>query len=110
MFIQVKLLHVPSNREFVSDIAQVDNDNFVKLQALLKDDTSFIEFRIGEHVTIFKPNVLKECITTIIELKVQDTDRGKIIGKEGRIIKSIRTIVNSASAKLDKRATVEIVE
>lgn len=48
--------------------------------------------------------------STIIEIKVAETDRGKIIGKEGRIIKSIRTIVNSASAKLDKRATVEIVE
>ncbi len=47
---------------------------------------------------------------TILELKVADGDRGKIIGKEGRIIKSIRTIVNSASAKLDKRATVEIIE
>lgn len=47
---------------------------------------------------------------TIIELKVADGDRGKVIGKEGRIIKSIRTIINSASAKLDKRATVEIVE
>jgi predicted RNA-binding protein YlqC (UPF0109 family) len=47
---------------------------------------------------------------TVIELKVAESDRGKIIGKEGRIIKSIRTIVNSASAKLDKRATVEIIE
>lgn len=47
---------------------------------------------------------------TVIELKVEESDRGKIIGKEGRIIKSIRTIVNSASAKSDKRATVEIVE
>ncbi|OGS22486.1 MAG: hypothetical protein A2252_01465 [Elusimicrobia bacterium RIFOXYA2_FULL_39_19] len=48
--------------------------------------------------------------STILELKVSDTDRGKIIGKEGRIIKSIRTIVSSAAAKLDKRATVEIIE
>ena len=47
---------------------------------------------------------------TIIEIKVAEADRGKVIGKEGRIIKAIRTIVNSASAKLDKRATVEIVE
>jgi uncharacterized protein len=47
---------------------------------------------------------------TVIEIKVAETDRGKVIGKEGRIIKSIRTIVNSASAKMDKRATVEIVE
>ena len=48
--------------------------------------------------------------STVIELKVDETDRGKVIGKEGRIIKSIRTIINSASAKIDKRATVEIIE
>jgi len=48
--------------------------------------------------------------STVIELKVAEGDRGKVIGKEGRIIKSIRTIINSASAKLDKRATVEIIE
>ncbi len=48
--------------------------------------------------------------STILELKVADTDRGKIIGREGRIIKSIRTIISSAAAKLDKRTTVEIVE
>ena len=35
---------------------------------------------------------------------------GKIIDKEGRIIKAIRIILNSASAKLDKRTTLEIVE
>ena len=34
---------------------------------------------------------------TVLELKVCDSDRGKIIGKEGRIIKSIRTIINSAN-------------
>jgi predicted RNA-binding protein YlqC (UPF0109 family) len=48
--------------------------------------------------------------TTVLELKVDDADKGKIIGKEGRIIKAIRVIVNSASAKLDKRATIEVVE
>ena len=48
--------------------------------------------------------------STVLELKVDESDRGKVIGKEGRIIKSIRTIINSASAKIDKRATVEIIE
>jgi predicted RNA-binding protein YlqC (UPF0109 family) len=47
---------------------------------------------------------------TVLELKVADGDKGKVIGKEGRIIKAIRIIVNSVSAKLDKRAMVEIVE
>ncbi|MDR3071522.1 MAG: KH domain-containing protein [Endomicrobium sp.] len=45
----------------------------------------------------------------VLELKVADEDRGKIIGKEGRIVKAVRVIVNSAFAKLDKRATVELV-
>jgi predicted RNA-binding protein YlqC (UPF0109 family) len=48
--------------------------------------------------------------TTVLELKVADSDKGKIIGKEGRIIKAIRIIVNSAFAKIDKRATIEVVE
>jgi predicted RNA-binding protein YlqC (UPF0109 family) len=47
---------------------------------------------------------------TVLEIKLAPEDRGKVIGKQGRIIKSIRCIVNSASAKLDKRASVEIVE
>lgn len=47
---------------------------------------------------------------TLLELKVGESDRGKVIGKEGRIIKSIRAIVTAAAAKRDTRATVEIVE
>ena len=48
--------------------------------------------------------------STILELKVADTDRGKIIGKEGRIIRAIRIVVSAASAKLNKRTSVEIIE
>jgi len=69
MFIQIKLLHIPSNREFTSDVTQMDEENFAKLRLLLKDDTSFIEFAINGHTTIFKPYVLKDCITTLIQLK-----------------------------------------
>ena len=48
--------------------------------------------------------------TTVLEVKVNATDRGKIIGKEGRIIKAIRTVVGASSAKLKHRCTVELVE
>ncbi|MFA5859363.1 MAG: KH domain-containing protein [Elusimicrobiota bacterium] len=48
--------------------------------------------------------------TQIVEIKVEPGDRGKVIGKEGRIIKSIRTIVNAAAAKDGKRVSVELVE
>jgi len=48
--------------------------------------------------------------TTIFELKVVESDRGKIIGKEGRIIRSIRTIIGASAAKNNRRISVEIVE
>lgn len=48
--------------------------------------------------------------TVILELKVSDTDRGKIIGKQGRIIRAIRTILGCAAAKLDRRVVIEVVE
>ena len=45
----------------------------------------------------------------ILEISVSDSDIGKVIGKEGRITNSIRTIVKAAAAKNDKKVTVEIL-
>ena len=46
---------------------------------------------------------------TLIELKVSPADMGKVIGKQGRIAKAIRTVVKAASSKENKKYTVEIV-
>lgn len=48
--------------------------------------------------------------TSVIELKVAKDDLGKIIGKQGRTARSIRTILSAASAKLKKRSVLEIIE
>lgn len=48
--------------------------------------------------------------TTVIELKVDKTDLGKVIGKHGRTAKALRTILNAASTKLRKRSVLEIIE
>ena len=48
--------------------------------------------------------------TSIFEVRVDSTDIGKVIGKQGRNIKSIRTIVNAAAQKDDKRVVIEIVD
>lgn len=45
-----------------------------------------------------------------LELIVNSNDLGRIIGKEGRIIKAIRTIVNTAAMKQGKKVAVELVE
>lgn len=45
----------------------------------------------------------------ILELKVAPEDMGKIIGKQGRIAKAIRTVVKAAALKQNKRVIVEII-
>lgn len=46
----------------------------------------------------------------IVELKVAPEDMGKVIGKQGRIAKSIRTVVKAAATKDDKKVVVEILQ
>ncbi len=45
----------------------------------------------------------------VVELKVAPEDMGKVIGKQGRIAKSIRTVVKAAAAKDDRKVVVDIV-
>lgn len=47
---------------------------------------------------------------TVIELRVAPSDLGKVIGKQGRTARSIRTILNAVATKLRKRVVLEILE
>ena len=48
--------------------------------------------------------------TTVIELRVAPEDMGKVIGKQGRIAKAIRTVVKAAATKANAKVVVEIVQ
>lgn len=48
--------------------------------------------------------------TSVIELRVSKEDLGKVIGKGGKTAKAMRTILSAASAKVRKRAVLEIIE
>lgn len=48
--------------------------------------------------------------STILELHVSDKDMGKVIGKQGRIAKAIRTVVKAAASRDNKHVVVEIVQ
>lgn len=48
--------------------------------------------------------------TTVLELKVSKEDLGKVIGKQGRTARAMRTVLSAASTKLKKRSVLEIVE
>lgn len=46
----------------------------------------------------------------VLEVRVADSDMGKVIGKQGRIAKAIRSVVKAAAAKEDKKVIVDILD
>jgi predicted RNA-binding protein YlqC (UPF0109 family) len=62
---------------------------------------------LPDQVTVSE--VLGEQVT-VLELKVAPSDLGKVIGKQGRTARSIRTLLGAAGMKLNRRFTLEILE
>ena len=55
-------------------------------------------------------NEIEGAQTSVIELRVSKSDLGKVIGKQGRTARAMRTIISAASTKLQKRSVLEILE
>jgi len=76
----------------------------------MKELIEFIAKALVDNPDEVRVNVLEGSQATVLELNVAKVDLGKIIGKQGRTAKAIRTILGAASAKEKKRAVLEIVE
>jgi predicted RNA-binding protein YlqC (UPF0109 family) len=76
----------------------------------LKDLISFMAQTLVDHPNEVEVTEMQGEQTTVYELKVAKDDLGKIIGKQGRTARSLRTILNAASTKLKKRSVLEIIE
>ena len=75
----------------------------------MKELVEVIAKALVDYTYIYSVNEKKEGRTTVLELHVADGDMGKVIGKQGRIAKAIRSVVKAAAAKEDKRVVVDIV-
>lgn len=75
-----------------------------------KELVEFIAKALVDNPEKVKVNVVESEKSTIIELSVDEPDIGKIIGKHGRIAKSIRTILSAVSNKSDKRILLDIID
>ena len=78
----------------------------VELKALLE---SMAKALVDEPQEVSVNEVSGES-TTVFELKVSKSDLGKIIGKQGRTAKSLRTILSAAATKMNKRTHLDIIE
>ena len=76
-------------------------------------EKELVEFVVKSLVDVPKEvsvNVIEGEKSTILELKVAQEDVGKVIGKQGRIAKAIRTILSASATRDGRRATLEILD
>ncbi|MBN1879250.1 KH domain-containing protein [bacterium] len=75
----------------------------------MKDLVEAIIREIVDHPDDVQVREVKGEMTTILELRVAPSDMGKVIGREGRTAKAIRTILNAAGMRANRRIEFEIV-
>lgn len=76
----------------------------------MKDLIKYIAQALVDHPEVVEVAEVEGTQTSVLELKVAKDDLGKIIGKQGRTARAIRTILSAASAKEKKRCVLEIIE
>lgn len=75
----------------------------------MKELVEIIAKSLVDNPEVVQVNEITGEQSTILELKVAPEDMGKVIGKQGRIAKAIRTVVKAAAIKENKRVVVEII-
>ena len=75
----------------------------------MKELVEVIAKALVDHPEEVSVNEKKEGRTTVLELHVTDGDMGKVIGKQGRIAKALRSVVKAAAARENKKVVVDIV-
>ena len=76
----------------------------------MKDLVKFIAQSLVDNPEQVQVTEIEGEQTSVIELKVAKEDLGKVIGKQGRTARAMRTILSAASTKIRKRAVLEIIE
>ena len=74
----------------------------------LKDLTAFIVKKLADKSDAVSVEESMDGDTTVLSLLVDENDKGKVIGKQGKVIKAIRAVVGAAAQKAGARAVVEI--
>ncbi|OEU74996.1 MAG: RNA-binding protein [Desulfuromonadales bacterium C00003093] len=77
---------------------------------MMKELIEYIAKALVDDPDVVRVNEVMGEQTSVIELRVAKDDLGKVIGRQGRTARAMRTILSAASTKLRKRAVLEILE
>ena len=77
--------------------------------ALMKELLEFIAKSLVKNPDAVEVNVVEKENLTVFQLHVADEDMGKIIGKQGRIARAIRTVMKASASRSNKKVVVDII-
>ena len=86
------------------------DSNFLRDELAIKDLLAEIARALVDHPEGVQVSAVEGSHVTVLELKTHPEDLGKVIGREGRTAKAIRTLLRAAGMKLHKRFTLEILD
>ena len=78
--------------------------------AALKELLEYLAQRLVTHPDAVQVTESEEDNASVLELRVDKDDLGRVIGKQGRTAKSLRTILNAAASRVNRKVVLEIVE
>jgi predicted RNA-binding protein YlqC (UPF0109 family) len=102
----IQVLEVEQRQKVMSDTIAGGETDMDRLKELV----GFIAKSLVDNPEMVEVRDVAGEQTAVLELKVAPEDLGKIIGKQGKTAKAIRTILSAAAAKIKKRAVLEILE
>lgn len=76
----------------------------------LRDLITYLACSLVDDPDAVQVNVVEEDRAVVLELSVAQDDLGKVIGKEGRTARAMRTLLSAMSARMRKRAILDIIE
>jgi predicted RNA-binding protein YlqC (UPF0109 family) len=94
----------------MSDVEKGRRDDAVWKESSLRDLVDFLARGLVDRPEEVEVEEVEEPDALVFELKVAEEDLGKVIGKQGRTAKALRTILSAASAKTGRRVVLEILE
>ena len=95
------------NNNTASAAATAESSANVNLAALV---TEVVKFLVDSPDEVSVEKVKQGSHNVVLNLTVAQNDVGKVIGKQGRTVRSLRNLVDAAASRVNKRATLEIIE
>ena len=96
--------------ESSAKLSIVDGSRILPEEIMLKELVEFMARALVDSPEKVRVSEIEGEQTSVIELRVAKEDLGKVIGKQGRTARAMRTILSAASTKIRKRAVLEIIE